>query len=486
MVHFDRLLNNEIEPEKQAELIIMEEYDPSKVNQLYLDFYKEIPKEEDIRQYVYTPTHIGSEKHMGLFGDFAPSIIYAINKNNKRHFPFRESNLQEFAHSKLSHLYCTIDKSIMFRFFNKHTARSKVNNLNSVATIMGKSELTLDAEVTEKEDLTEKEIANIMFQVKKNATRLLKYVEISPDLLLQRQAKTTNYKYVDAIKEKFGDNLASILLYGSSAKGTGSDYDNLVFLKTIPDNLYDQILGWNLEEKGKEVGIIFVPEYAMENFLYINVSNTLFKDHAKVLHGTVTFPFESDRYIIFKESYHAGFGSGKLISGINLVYKLPEVLLDKPGLFEYFMKLNRFTYHGLNMKDGYKILSKEEIQEEIKSKFDYEIPKFRPDPVYIQECFLEANKISIDIAKDMYSEKLAREKNERLITIDKKYSRHIFKAKTRGKNVYVFRGQKPLKEKDTVPVVLVKPDEIGYKRKYKSVMYHTNGEDKDFLIAQRV
>jgi len=389
--------------------------------------------------------------------------------------------MEEFGYSKLCHLYCTLDKSVMFNFLNKHIALSKLYNLRSVATILSHSELVIDPE-----ELNSENVLEVFSQVKKNATKLIHYVKEKPKNYIKKTQVENNYAYVDILKEKFGKNLSSILLYGSSAKGTGNDFDNLVVLKELPNDLYQQIEGMKLQEQEKDVGLIFMPENVLQKFLYINVSNLLFRDYAKVLYGEINFPIDDDRYIIFKEMYHAGFGSAKLISALNLVYKEPEVLLDKEGLFEYFMKLNRFTFHGLSQADGYRIIDKNEINKALKEKYNYEAPQFRPDAEYIKNSFLEANECSSFLAKEMYRPDLAKEKKEVMLKITNKIDNKVFVSKHENKKVFLFKRREDLKENDYVPAKIVQKYESGYDTRLMYLNRNKISLPDEFYIAKRL
>ncbi|MBI2045222.1 hypothetical protein HYT23_04140 [Candidatus Pacearchaeota archaeon] len=484
---FDEGFETSIEPGVKSKLLLLDEFDESKVAQEFRDFFASLhPEEKEARLYVYTPAHVGSLNSMGLFGDFSPSVIYSSNKHNETHLPFREKNLREFGYSKLCHLYCTLDKSIMFGFFNRHMAKSKVFNLNSAATILHRPDLVLDAKPLEDKEISPEEVVNILFAVKKNATKLLREVQTEYSRTYDSLEESHSFKYPKALEELLGDNLSRILLYGSSARGDGNDYDNLVAIKSLPDDFYTKIRGVKPNENGKDVGIIFVPENVLDKFLYINVSNSIFNEHSKPLKGDFHFPIESERYKIWKEMYHAGFGSAKLISGMNLVFREPEILFDKEGLFEYFMKLNRFTLHGLMQGGGRVMPSKEELLDILKDDFDYPIPEFRPDASYLQESFLKANKASVAISKKMYSSELAREPNEHLLVLESRRSGKIFTSSYRGKKVYVFGGREKMRKGDVVPARLLVSGEEGYYSRKNELHHRGIDSSDDFYIGRRL
>lgn len=102
----------EIEPESKATIILRKDFDINEARDAFKDFYaKNDPNDENKRLFYHTEPHIGSMDKMGLFGDYAPSVVYSSNRYHNTHLPFRESNMTEFGYSKLCHLYCTIDKS---------------------------------------------------------------------------------------------------------------------------------------------------------------------------------------------------------------------------------------------------------------------------------------------------------------------------------------------------------------------------------------
>ncbi len=67
------------------------------------------------------------------------------------------------------------------------------------------------------------------------------------------------FDYADDLKRIFGENLHSILVYGSSAFGTaGSDFDNFVVVHDV-EKAYDQARNFNLHFAGLPVHLNFVP-----------------------------------------------------------------------------------------------------------------------------------------------------------------------------------------------------------------------------------
>ncbi|MBU0959069.1 MAG: hypothetical protein KKB31_03940 [Nanoarchaeota archaeon] len=481
------VLDTSVEPGLASRVIIIDDFDPVRVGKEFRDFYAGLPQtDKDSRLYVYTPAHVGTATRMGLFGDFAPSVVFASNKYNGTHLPYRESTLSGFGFSKLCHLYCTTDKSVMFGFANRHMARSKVFNLNSAATILHRPDLTLSADHLDDKEVDKQTIIDTLFAVKRNATRLLKEVPQDWTQTVPIGQSAHNLSYPKRLEEILGGNLKRILLYGSSARGEGNDYDNIGVVQSLPDDFYDKIKDLGFNEEGKEVGFIFVPESVLDRFLHINVSNSIFMEHSKALKGHFDFPVDTPRYCLQKEMYHAGFGSAKLVSSMNLAFREPEILFDKPGLFEYFMKLNRFSLHGLLQQTESEIRTKGELLEILRDDFDYEIPEFKADAEYIQESFLKTNKVSVELARRMHAPEIARELNEQILTIESAKSRKIFTAHYGNNLVYVFAGREPLVVGDSVPVRIMKENEEGHEHRRRELKHRGITHQNDFLVGRRV
>lgn len=202
-----------------------------------------------------------------------------------------------------------------------------------------------------------------------------------------------------------------------------------------------------------------MPEPSLERFLFINVSNLLFRQSACVLYGELRLPVEEEAYSIRKEMYHAGFGTSKLVAALNLAFKKLEVLTERPGLFEYFMKLNRFTYHGLSQVDGYAAIGKERIYEELELRHGFPLPAFAPDAGSIQRSFLAANACSARLAQRLYSPQKSRVRNETLLKILECIDPGLGVASLDGEPVFVFKNVEPLDTGDVVPVRIVEPEE---------------------------
>lgn len=507
----EHFLGEDNEVDRKAVVHILDSVNPQTIMELVSPY-----ADKEDRVYVYNRTQTGDEHRIGFFGDWAPTVIAGLNNYHRLNLPFREKYIEEYSYSRLAHLMCTLDKSVMYGFENRHTASSKIRNLNACANGLMYPEMGLDYLVL-RDVVQEKTTSrDIMFQVKQHALALAKKVRLEQHSHTTKVAEPHNFQYVEKLKEIFGDNLVSVMLYGSSAVGVGKDFDNIVVLKKLPDNLYEIIgdRGTYFDENGKEVGFIFISEDVAEKFYYVNVSNHLFAESAKVLYGEVELPVENLEYMVRKERYHAGFGSTKNISGVNMGFK-DEALMthmfykdlgikkpwpkrdreriflladpDKEGLYEYFAKLPRFTLQGLIFNKNMRNIDKTYLNQILKEEFDYEVMPHQTDPGFIRDRLIATVDVSARIIDKYYNPNQQKRKNEQILTIEGAVSDNagnISLAHSEGKEIWVFGRRRQLLPGDNVPAQILHEGDKGYDFRMKKAMQL--GKPDDVLIAKRI
>ncbi len=506
----EHLLGEENEVDHKAVVHILDRVDAPIIRELVSPY-----SDKEERVYVYDRTETGDEHRIGFFGDWAPTVISGLNSYHGFNLPFREKYIEEYSYSRLAHLMCTLDRSVMFGFENRHTASSKIRNLNACAKGLLYPEMGLDYMLLK--DVVEEKATSrdLLFQVKQNALELAKKVRQDQHSHVVKDAEPHNFKYVDKLKDMFGDNLVSVMLYGSSAVGEGKDFDNIVILKNLPPNLYEMISGTgpSFNEGKKEVGFIFINEDIAEKFFYVNVSNHLFAESGKVLYGSIQLPVESMDYMVRKERYHSGFGSTKNISGVNMGFKDEDLMTymfykdlgiempwpaegrekkflladpDKEGLYEYFAKLPRFTLQGLIFNKNNRKIDKTILMAMLKDEFGYEVMPHSTDPSYIADQLIAAVDASAKIIGKYYEPCQQQRKNEHIITIDDTISEEIgvSSAEVDGNKVWVFGRRRPLLPGDNVPAQILHEGDKGYDfRMRKAALL---GKPDDVLIAKRI
>jgi hypothetical protein len=117
-------------------------------------------------------------------------------------------------------------------------------------------------------------------------------------------------------------------------------------------------------------------------------------------------------------------GSMQLRSAANLAFKRGEDVFGKEGLFEFFMKIPRFTLGSFlameyYLKNGkYWFFEKAPLMEALKNDFGYEIPKLKDDVSFIQDSFLYANEINSRIIDKYYNNDRMKVENEEILKIE--------------------------------------------------------------------
>ncbi len=230
------------------------------------------------------------------------------------------------------------------------------------------------------------------------------------------------YVYVEWLKEKLGENLVGVLLYGSAARTDDpsqySDFDNWVRVRdvteahkvltgTCPSVIDGKVVEMRCKEdqepKGaKHLGIHLFPEseeYALRYVKFLHDSRE-FLQHTKVLHGD--FPFIKVRQdeVIEHGISQAYMKLKTIAASLNWAYFFPRKLDGKPSLFEFIVKnLRFFLQHALNATEGPKFRSKEEL-DELLAERGITIPKYKNDPSHIRASLLYATVGVLQLQKE--------------------------------------------------------------------------------------
>jgi hypothetical protein len=177
-------------------------------------------------------------------------------------------------------------------------------------------------------------------------------------------------------------------------------------------------------EKGKPVGGLFIEEDLLHKYMLSNANNRIVASTGKLVYGdSLILPVDSDFAIVQKELYHSAMGSMQLRSAANLAFKRGEDVFGKEGLFEFFMKIPRFTLGSFlameyYLKNGkYWFFEKEPLMKSLKEDFSYEIPKLKDDVSFIRDSFLYANEINSGIIDKYYNNDLMKVENEEILPV---------------------------------------------------------------------
>ncbi|MCX6709942.1 MAG: hypothetical protein NTV63_03270 [Candidatus Woesearchaeota archaeon] len=453
--NLDNSRAEELELMNEAKLEIFTEilptYDVSRVKEIFND-------NPGKSVYVYSNSEVGTPTQPGFFSRFAPSVVFAINLGLPREEKRILYSKGRFGYgiNKLAYLLSTIDKSIMFGHAGKSQMMSKIHNLNSVCGILDKPEFHMD-ELDESVDYSMDEVISNLIAVKKRASSLLRELEIVPSGSEEKRLVEHHFSYPAWFREKLGDNLENILLYGSSATGEGNDFDNILIVDELNPEIYDNLANTKPHESGKPVGGLFIESDIFQKYMVCNANNRIVAITGKLLLGNkLCMPIDDDYVITLKELHHAAMGTMQLRSAVNLVFKRGEDVFDKEGLFEFFMKIPRFTLGAFKALETYKktgkyrFFEKEPLMEILSSEFSYSIPKLRNDLDYIKSSFLLANEINSRIISNYFDNELVKEEDEFLFPVYGKMG-NIALSVMNGRSVRIFDPERNTEIGDIIP-----------------------------------
>src|SRR3989338_1494892 len=233
--------------------------------------------------------------------------------------------------------------------------------------------------------------------------KIIKKTDVS-DAELQNR-----FGYVEWLKEKLGDNLAGVLLYGSAAKTDDpkkhSDFDNWVRVhdlrkaqqvlkNTCPvviDNKVVELPPGMAEPVGsKHLGLNLFSaseKYAL-NYIRFLHDPVEFLLHGKVIYGDFPFVKVEQDEVVERGVSQSLIKLRTIAGSLNWAYQTPERIYGKPSLFEFVVKNIRFFYqHSLNATEGPQMRTKEELNERLAQK-GLHVPEYRDDLRHIQESLL--------------------------------------------------------------------------------------------------
>ena len=216
------------------------------------------------------------------------------------------------------------------------------------------------------------------------------------------------YVYLEWLKEKLGDDLKGVLLYGSAARTDDpkgySDFDNWVRVRdvakaqrmlagTCPAVLEGKVVelrNGEHPEVAKHLGIHFFPEsdnYMLRFIRFLHDSREFLK-HTKVLYGEMPFIKVRQDEVIDRGISQAYIKLKTIAGALNWAYTYPEKMMGKPALFEFIVKNVRFfLQHSLNAIEEPKLRTKAELNERLTQRGLY-IPEYRDDAQYMKEAVL--------------------------------------------------------------------------------------------------
>jgi predicted nucleotidyltransferase len=235
--------------------------------------------------------------------------------------------------------------------------------------------------------------------------RRMRKVEVSPKEL------SAKYPYVEWLKEKLGDSLVGVLLYGSAARTDNpeeySDFDNWVRVRDVrkahqalkgtkPYVIDGKVVEWggkddaDLPEGAKHIGIHLMPDsedYLVRHIRFLHDSREFLK-HTKVLFGDFMFPKIRQDEVIERGISQAYVKLKTIAGSLNWAYSTPEKIYGKPNLFEYIVKNVRFfKQHSLNVLKEPRFRDKK-VLDQLLAEQGMIIPKYEPDHQHIKDSII--------------------------------------------------------------------------------------------------
>jgi len=352
------------------------------------------------------------------FGQYVPSTFKKISKNMPQslfHELFDDSftddrNKTIFQlQSELASKGSTIDSAIIHKRRDEQTVRNKVHNLNRLVAISKEKGLIDFPYPILKGDIQNpEEWDDILIWTKKKFIELYSKLPMNlPEVEYETRTaridsnERNKYGYLEWLKERLGDNLEAVIVYGSSTTDDSyKDYDNILLVHDM-DQAYDALKGarpsffenqvLHNSRLGKYIGINIFPyeDGVIQKYIRFNNNPLMMMESSKVIYGSFDFPIVS-----LKEAVERGLSQThikmKLIAGgLNWVYTHPERILGKPNLFEFFVKNIRFLFqNALSFKEGKMINTKSRLDRMLREDYGIVIPSYSDDPNEIRDAMI--------------------------------------------------------------------------------------------------
>ena len=231
------------------------------------------------------------------------------------------------------------------------------------------------------------------------------------------------FGYLEWLKEKLGDDLLGVLLYGSAARTDDpdqySDFDNWVKVKdvrrahailrgTCPEVVDNKVIEGcgDIEgeiEGAKHLGIHIFPDdddYILRHIRFLHDPEE-FRLHTRVLYGEFPFVIVAPDEIIERGISQAYIKLKTIAGSLNWAWNAPEKILGKPSLYEFIVKnLRFFMQHSLNALEGPKFRNKQLLNELLGQRGIF-VPDYRPDLEYIRKSLVYAMQSVLVLQKEL-------------------------------------------------------------------------------------
>lgn len=370
--------------------------------QKYYEFFKLSFKEGLSNPRIITPRVLG-------FSSLFHPTFYHSAKNNFRptdpelnHFfeAFRpmeviQSTSSELLDSKLIFYLqsltflsgVTLSAAIIQNRWSKGTIESKLNRLWQVGCLVESAEnealieLNICDFVLETANKFDQDPLRALFEIKLFYSKVLSILtenvssevrEINEAILDEHQEK--KYGFVPDLKSLLGDNLETIILYGSATNSeTFADYDLIIIVNDLELGL-EALAGKSPMYNGLELNISLFEKDDFWTYQLASGDNLL--DHSLCLYGQASVPHKSSGDLLAR---NFSFGFIRFRQQLGMASYANEIKSDsddKKNLLDYFIKIPLNVSKGIQGCTG-SITTNEELRKWFIEILDFDVDHLR-------------------------------------------------------------------------------------------------------------
>jgi hypothetical protein len=314
-----------------------------------------------------------------------PLLVEDINKSTIYNFSTAEGSLEKQAQSLAMTLFCTIDNSFFNGIMKEGMVESKVKHLTNLYRALGES-IGLENWVCpiNKNDVDKDNFLEYAYFTKKAVlSEAQRFVD--KNIGTRSIDREDSPDYVEQLVELFGENLDSIVRYGSRS---GKDIDLMIFLKELDREVYTSIWDMGKEIKTeKPIGIVLVPTKGYMGIAHCGDSITTDPNPTVIYGKDVKVPDLGEGKVL-ELSY---FKAGKELQTLrgNMTSTAVARITSNPNLRDYIFKQEIFFRKALRQMELGRTLSKAEF---LKLE-PVELAQFSEEPSYeeVLDAIIQTN-----------------------------------------------------------------------------------------------
>ncbi len=298
---------------------------------------------------------VWSPSEIRLMGRYNPALITDINDSLGTTYSYDSRGFRVLAISEAVHQACTLDNAVFFGGINAKRLRRKVYLIEKACNHISKKAIITESDVTEDNVLdsvyhTKTTALDILDECGSGETRPMKTVQ--------------GYPFVEAFRELLGDSLNNIILYGSSARGEGNDYDLVLLVDRVESWMYDRLFNKARSiESDKQLGIVLWPSSSLLSYnLHASAEASLHNETKLVYGPSLEAPVIRGKEKADNHLSRVGTELNRLRNTLGNI-ELQEKLLTMKALRRYTFKLEIWIRRALLEAEQGRYFTKEEAME---------------------------------------------------------------------------------------------------------------------------